>query len=303
MFNPKRYQIWNNTLIFHDMRQDPHYFSITKTTTHARSTPHIHDVYQLWYILRSSCTHTFNGKEYSQGRGNFLIVPPYFEHWIDTSRSSDIQLIILEFSEGFIDSMFEGEAKDSLFNLVYLRPILASSALMNPFLTFDGSTTQRIEKILYELLMEYQNLNDFSTDFIRINLIKLLSLIIREYDRTKTSQSDALYDKYRAAIQSALDYIDEHYAENITLADICKIALMSTTSFSFVFKRITGKTFLEYITQLRIGKACRLLTETDASLTDLCAQCGYYDAPHFAHTFKRITGMTPIQYRKKHLEE
>lgn len=294
MFDPKVYHVFHNTLLYHDIRNNPNYFRIYKSPSRNKSAPHVHDVYQITYVTRDACIHMISGKEYVQHAGEFLIVPPFFPHAIDSSKSHDFEFVSCDFADGFLSNAAFG---DDLFNLVYLRPIISGSAQLDPILRFDLETTRRIEQIFFNLLVEYQNFEKPSQDFIRINLVKLLTLILNHV-HSAGAQEDVLYHKYRTALQNAMEFIDANFTKNISLAQVCHIALMSTASFSYIFKRLTGKTFMDYLTHLRIKHACKLLESTSLPLSALGEQCGFYDAPHFLRTFKRLMNMTPAQYRK-----
>lgn len=279
---------------------DPYHFKTQLGTSHEQSINHKHNYMQLWYVLRGSFRHVFNGQDFYQGSGDFIIVPPFCSHIIDTSQSQNVEFIFCDLSDGFLNAFPDSDEKTTLFNLAYLRPLLVNANQMRPFLSFKGESKKQIETIYFELLEEYKKANELSKTHIRSNVLRLLTLVAREYESIAPVEDDALFAKYRAAIQDALDYIDQHYTENITLGEIAKIALMSVRSFSYVFKQITGKTFLEYVHYLRVRQAREFLVDTDYSLTHICCQCGFYDITYFGRVFKKITGMTPSAYRKKY---
>ena len=280
---------------------DPAYFKTQLGTSHEQSINHTHNYMQLWYVLRGSFRHVFNGQDFQQSTGDFIIVPPFCSHVIDTSKSPDnVEFIFCDLSDGFLNEFPDSEEKTTLFNLTYLRPLLVNAKQMRPFLSFYGEAKQQIESIYFELLKEYQKSSDLSETYIRANVLRLLTLVAREYESIAPLEDDALFAKYRAAIQDALDYIDLHYTENITLTEIAKIALMSVRSFSYVFKSITGKTFLEYVHYLRVRRAREMLIAGNDSLTHICYECGFCDITYFGRVFKKITGETPSSYRKKY---
>jgi len=73
---------------------------------------------------------------------------------------------------------------------------------------------------------------------------------------------------------------------------------MSQSHFSTVFAQETGITFTQYLTGLRIGKARELLAATDKRSSEIAFEVGYNDAHYFSYLFKKITGLTPSEYRK-----
>jgi AraC-like DNA-binding protein len=77
---------------------------------------------------------------------------------------------------------------------------------------------------------------------------------------------------------------------------------MSKTYFCYIFKSLTGKTFTEFCTELRIHKAIELLNTTDMPITEICFNVGYNDVTHFCRTFKKTVGISPKLYRKARLD-
>ncbi|WP_105618409.1 response regulator transcription factor [Vallitalea okinawensis] len=99
-------------------------------------------------------------------------------------------------------------------------------------------------------------------------------------------------------IQEILDYIHEHYHENIYLSDLANEFFYNQSYISSLFKKHLDKTFTEYLKDFRMTKACGLLLETEHSITDIANQVGYSDYCYFSKIFKKSYGITPLQYRK-----
>ena len=94
------------------------------------------------------------------------------------------------------------------------------------------------------------------------------------------------------------DYIDEHYSENISLDDLASHVYLSPKYISDVFKRKTGVNFSEYLVSRRIEMAKRFLQDPRYRIVDISEMVGYHDSKHFSKLFKKMTGITPAQYRK-----
>ena len=93
------------------------------------------------------------------------------------------------------------------------------------------------------------------------------------------------------------EYINHHYREDIKLSDAAGLVGMSPAAFSRFFKLRTGKTFSEYIIDIRIGSASRLLIDTTKSITEVCFECGFNNLSNFNRIFKRKKGSTPKEFR------
>lgn len=101
-----------------------------------------------------------------------------------------------------------------------------------------------------------------------------------------------------ASIQKAIEYINENYTRQLTREEVCKIAMMSKTAFTNLFKQATGYSLVEYIHILRVGLAKQLLREKKLNITEIGEQCGFDSTTYFGRIFKKKTGMTPREYMR-----
>lgn len=102
----------------------------------------------------------------------------------------------------------------------------------------------------------------------------------------------------------ALAYIHRSFQENIDIDSLARMENMGCTSFRSVFKKHTGVSPNEYIITQRISAACRLLAQTDKSISAIAADVGYHDQYYFSRIFKKKMGVSPLKYRsgRKHEE-
>ncbi|MFK5974848.1 MAG: AraC family transcriptional regulator [Flavobacteriaceae bacterium] len=95
------------------------------------------------------------------------------------------------------------------------------------------------------------------------------------------------------------EYIFKNFDSLITLTEVAEVAHMNPSSFSRFFKQINKKTFNEYLNEVRVGYACRLLSENKYNITRICYESGFNNISNFNRRFKIITGRTPSQYSRK----
>lgn len=104
--------------------------------------------------------------------------------------------------------------------------------------------------------------------------------------------------QYSEPVAQTIRFIQKNYGENISLNDASEAVHLNAAYLSFVFHKETEITFSEYLTACRINRAKELLLQTDEKVKEIGRQAGYRDNRHFCKMFKRVTGMTPQEYRK-----
>jgi AraC-like DNA-binding protein len=109
--------------------------------------------------------------------------------------------------------------------------------------------------------------------------------------------ANSSYDTDR--INEVLQFIMENYTNNIYIGDIASKLNMSVASFSRYFKHHTRKTFSHYVTEIRIGHACRLLMEGNYNISEICYLSGFDNLSNYYRHFKKHVGINPKDYRKR----
>jgi AraC-like DNA-binding protein len=98
-------------------------------------------------------------------------------------------------------------------------------------------------------------------------------------------------------MQRCTSYVCDHMASDLSLPDVAKLAGMTESTFSRFFQKNAGRSFTDYLAELRIGRACRLLAETPQPVSGICYEVGYLNLSNFNRNFLKRRGMTPSRYR------
>lgn len=98
-------------------------------------------------------------------------------------------------------------------------------------------------------------------------------------------------------VKKVKHYVEEHYADQIALAQLADLVGMSSGSFSRFFHQRTGYTVSEYIVDIRLGHAARMLVDTDKTISEICYACGFSNLSNFNRTFKSKRHSTPREFR------
>lgn len=149
-----------------------------------------------------------------------------------------------------------------------------------------------------DLLKEYREL--FRENSINEYEEKLLSWILALHERIN-SQLDV--NRNRQKIQLAVAYIEENYAKDLNMAVVSNYISMNYSLFSYSFKQYTGSNFVNYLKDIRMREAKKLLAETDMRIIEISQEVGYENEKHFMKIFKASCGVSPSEYRKNMRQE
>lgn len=252
---------------------------------------HYHPEYELTYIL----THhgvRYVGNSIENFRDNDLVlVGPNLPHcWINSEEQQQpaSNAIVIYLKKEFADCEWmktnEFAALSQLFEL------------SQKGIKFEKSVALKLKQHFFQLLT--------APPFEKM---MLLLQILHELSRTKkfhtlcdhgfsydlnTSNNDRINIIYK--------YIQTHYQQKITLADIATQVYMSEEYFSRYFSKVMKKTFFEFLNEYKINRACKLLIETDKQISEICFAAGFESIPFFYRQFKRFKTFQPKSYRSNY---
>ena len=152
---------------------------------------------------------------------------------------------------------------------------------------------------LFQEIIYYQSQpNDEFSD--TRNLLLLSKVLLIASEASNTAQLNKGYIEYSYLIMKISEYIDNNHQDQISLDTLSEKFNISKYTISRTFRSITGYSFVQYINNIRIIHAQNSLLSTSQKITDIAYTCGFESATHFERCFKKITGITPKEYRKKY---
>lgn len=255
----------------------------------ARSVWNFHPEFEI-HLIRKSTGTVFIGDYIGEfSPGHLTIVGGGLPHnWVSHIRTGEIitaRDLVVQFDPKKLKKasahLPEVAALERLFELA-LRGIL-----------FSGDTA-RICADALETMGHARGLD-------RLNrFLQLLELLATSSTCQVLSSPEFFPDLNSSALdvmQRCSSYICDHMATDLSLPDVAKVAGMTESTFSRFFQKNSGRSFTDYLTELRIGRACRFLAETQQPVSAICYEVGYLNLSNFNRNFLKRRGMTPSQYR------
>lgn len=190
------------------------------------------------------------------------------------------------------------EARE-VFEEIYLWLISAygddihriKSKILDLLFIIDKNLPYKIEEI-YDMKENHvlSILKTNNKEELRIEFLRYLSDIALEIQKQKGSNTEGI-------IPMVLEYVNSNYNKEISLKDVANSVNLSYNYLSKIFKDEIGKSFIDYLTELRMEKSMKLLSKGNLSIKEICQQIGYNDPNYYCKAFKKLTGKTPTEYR------
>ncbi|MBQ8551530.1 MAG: helix-turn-helix domain-containing protein [Clostridia bacterium] len=244
---------------------------------------HWHDCCEAELVLSGGGVHVINGVAHEVHPGDFYMFTPSDCHSFVCAETTEVFGVM--FDDKYISPV------------VYARILVEKSRGIDHFVTLDEPHRLIVEELFGALCGEYDRLPvDGVSDLFELYASRLIDALMIELLRNceQGSETPGLRD---SPISAAILYIHSHYSEPITLADAAETVHLSAGYFSELFKSSTGRNFKSYLIDLRIKNACRMLANSELSVTDICYECGFESFSNFMRTFKGRYGISPLKFR------
>ncbi|WP_405293590.1 AraC family transcriptional regulator [Algibacter sp. Ld11] len=252
---------------------------------------HYHSQFELLYVTKSTGIRFVGDSVAPFYPGELVLVGGYLPHlwrndpeYYKDNNELRVKTIVIKFLKNFIG---EDTFKNSAFSEI--NDLLDISK-------FGVSFGRSVSKKLHNELMEIPHLSPGEQS---IKLLDVLYRLAKVEDKTLLSTSDMrqyTLDK-PDRLDNVIRYISDNYAREISLTEIADIACMTTNSFCRFFKKMTNKSFTEFLNEVRIRNASRLLVQENLPISEICYAVGYKSIPNFNKQFKLIINCTPKEYR------
>ncbi len=250
---------------------------------------HSHKNYELNYIVSGWGTRIIGDNIESFARGDLVLIGPDLPHCWEVKGVAEglaPECITIHFHENFFGQ--------NIIKSPELQPMYELLMESNLGIQFFGDETLDIGDILHKMHKSNQ---------LRrlIYLLEIFEILIRTKGMkvlAKAGFLEQVANTRNEKLQRVYEFIMVNFTKKIYLREVADLCYMSPSAFCRFFDKATGKTLFKYLKEVRIGYACKLLQETDQSISDICYQSGYNNLAHFDNQFKEIYMVSPGRYRK-----
>lgn len=252
---------------------------------------HHHPYFEINYLVKGSGKRIV-GHDITEFVGNDLtLIAPNLPHQFKNQENHDyrkIHSIILQFHPAVFGNELTSKSEFVDLNLLFQK---AKRGLAFGKKTIE-KTDSKFKKLLQlrgfnGVLLFLEILNDLAStsDF------EYLSVVNWEHN---------ISGKGKEVTDKVFHFIFNHFTTEISLEQVAQVAGISKSAFSHYFKKRTGKTYSEFVNELRISHSLKLLTDTEKNIAEICYASGFNNLSYFNRVFKKNHGQTPKEYRNLH---
>lgn len=253
---------------------------------------HVHPEYELNYIENAKGAQRIVGDsiEEIEEEELVLITNPQLEHaWMDhNNKSQKIHEITIQFHPDLFS--------DTVLNKNQMISIQELFQRARKGVAFSRETIAKVRPLLKTLSCE----NDSFYSLVKLLVILHELSVDRGMRSLSTGQfaaSGVPKEHNNIKLNKVIEYLNQHYSEVIRLPEVAGLVNMSEASFCRMIKRHTSKSFIDFLTDIRLGAAARALIDTSLSIAEIGYDCGFNNLSNFNRIFKKRKGVTPSEFR------
>lgn len=273
--------------------------SIAVQPTNSFIPYHIHDYVEIMIPLIEDCVVVLEHSEIKVKQNNLIFMGNRTIHKVKQISKKGVVVNIALRSSAFslneLDYLNHRENGSNISNILF-------SLLSNEeygegrYSLFEVNHDVKITNLIYDIISEYYHPDIQSDQLIRLEMLTLFSLLIRQAANAEIKVKD--FRKKNNNLLSLLLYIEKHYS-NITLQKMGTHFGFNQNYLSDYLKKHTGKTFIQLVHLQRINVAAEYLTYTTAPIERIATRVGYENPSYFYKIFKKYFGISPAEYRQK----
>ena len=242
--------------------------------------PHWHNFFEFELILSGKMLHKIGDKEHTLTRGDAYLISSNGFHSMDVVEETVVLNI------GFRAEFLTDELRN--FSEIDMRTICGK---------FGTEEIDRILQISEQISYESKAEKLLNASIISGLVSQLVIMLLR------VSPTKPLQNNTSLLVQRTLAYINEHFAEDVSLEEIASALSITPNYLGKIFKNSLGYTFNYHLNKTRLKNACNLLLSTNEKTSDIAKKSGYKTPEHFYLVFKKIFGIKPSEYKRANADK
>ena len=256
---------------------------------------HTHKFDEIAFVLKGSGIHEIDGERYPIMRGDVFVIHGNQEHRIVEQQNLILTNIIYERNH-FQEIKDEFKDLPGFTALFVYEPLFRKNHPFKAFLRLSSNQLENIILLKNQIKEEQEKRYPGAQKIIEYVFRQLIVKLCRHYHKSENINTKGILK-----ISSAIDYMEKHFAEKVTIETLYNQLNMSSATFRRTFKKITGSSPIDFLIRLRIEKAAEMMRKKPSSrVLDICYNAGFENSGYFGNKFRKIMGVTPKKYLKQY---
>ncbi len=250
---------------------------------------HYHRVYEIYYMNKGERYYFIKDKLYHIKDGDMVFISPNEIHATLNVKNGLVDRMLVNFDKTFIQ-----ESARMFDDINFFEVFEENIAIV----TFENKERLAVEKLLSDITKEYEGQNSLAKQ--RLMLLELLRQV--NENKARLGENGLPGPSYvHKTITDVIGYINNNYELDLTLENVSNKFFISPCYLSRTFKRTVNVSFVDYINNVRVMEAKKLLALSNKNIMQVGECVGFKSNTHFGRIFKKITGVSPLQFRNQKL--
>lgn len=254
---------------------------------------HWHTYVEILFVITGHALISIGSERFEVTAGDLLIINSQEIHGVQPVDEIFTEILVIQFEPWVLNP-----GLGTIFECRYIIPFLQGRVKYSKYLKLDDGSG--LKSLLIEMLEDFSRKNAGYEFNIKGNIYKIFSWLIRN-EIIKIPSGIQLNATEMSRVRNLFEYIEANYQKEITIAGAARIACLSYHHFCRFFKKITGKTFLQYLNFVRVREAEKLILTTDKNISEIALDVGFSSVGGFNKAFKREKSLAPLAYKKAKL--
>lgn len=255
---------------------------------------HAHSEFQLFVVLEGTGTRFIGDSIKTFRPGELVFTGPHLPHlWrsdeLYFEKKSDRKVggIVIYLNENFLGEHILEKEEMLIVKKLFVKSMRG--------LEFYGGIREQVIAMMDELT----TMKGIQSVIHLLRILEILATTKEYHYISSKAYEDGFNQNETDRLNIVYEYVLKNFRQKISLEDLAELLYMTPTSFSRYFTMKNNKPFSKFVAEIRIKHACKLLTETDDSISQICYECGFNTLSNFNKQFKEIMLKKPTQYKKE----
>lgn len=256
---------------------------------------HWHEQYEIIFVQRGHATFHIDGETVEVRDGDVIFIPPNCLHSGYNASDGEFEYVAIVISPEYLSDYGSDPQYEQ-----FVAPFVDGRRRLPLVQSASDESAGPLRKIVRDAIREFENVQPLRDLVFKHHLQILFALAARRYlpGQTEARRPSALPIHHIESLKKLIRFIENNYSETISVESAARMVNLSTFHFCKMFKRMTGRTLIDFVNLHRVNQATLLLRQSNMTIADIAEKIGCCNANYFSKMYFRYKGISPSAARK-----